>query len=46
MFELSDGPSAGVLLDLKKGGAIENGRLLAVADPDIEEARSEVEAVA
>ena len=46
MFALSDAPSAGLLLDLKKGGAIENGRLLAAADPDIEEARSEVEAVA
>jgi CHAT domain-containing protein len=46
MFALSDAPSAGVLLDLKKGGAIENGRLLAAADPEIEEARSEVEAVA
>jgi len=45
MFALSDAPSAGLLLDLKKGGAIENGRLLAAADPDIEEARSEVEAV-
>jgi CHAT domain-containing protein len=46
MFALSDAPSAGVLLDLKKGGAIANGRLLAAADPDIEEARNEVEAVA
>jgi CHAT domain-containing protein/tetratricopeptide (TPR) repeat protein len=46
MFALSDAPSAGVLLNLKKGGAIANGRLLAAADPDIEEARSEVEAVA
>ena len=46
MFALSDAPSASMLLDLKKGGAIQNGRLLAAADPDIEEARSEVEAVA
>jgi CHAT domain-containing protein/tetratricopeptide (TPR) repeat protein len=46
MFALSDAPSAGVLLDLKKGGAIKNGRLFAVADPEIEEARGEVEAVA
>src|SRR5207245_11408327 len=46
MFALSDAPSASVLLDLKKGGALGNGRLLAAADPDIEEARSEVEAVA
>src|SRR5262245_8917648 len=46
MFALSDAPSAGVLLDLKKGGPIANGRLLAAADPDIEEARSEVEALA
>lgn len=46
MFALSDAPSAGLLLDLKKGGALEHGRLLAAADPEIEEARSEVEAVA
>ncbi len=46
MFALSDAPNAGVLLDLKKSGPIEEGRLLAAADPGIEEARSEVEAVA
>jgi len=46
MFTLSDGPNAGLLLDLKKGEAIGNGRLFAAADPEIEEARSEVEAVA
>jgi CHAT domain-containing protein/tetratricopeptide (TPR) repeat protein len=45
-FALSDAPSAGVLLDLKKGDAIAKGRLLAAADPAIEEARGEVEAVA
>ena len=45
-FALSDAPSAGVLLDLKKGEAIAKDRLLAAADPGIEEARDEVEAVA
>src|SRR5207249_1350420 len=45
-FALSDVPSAGVLLDLKKGEAIAKDRLLAAADPGIEEARDEVEAVA
>jgi CHAT domain-containing protein/tetratricopeptide (TPR) repeat protein len=44
-FALSDAPSAGILLDLKKGEAIAKGRLLATADPGIEEARGEVEAV-
>jgi CHAT domain-containing protein len=45
-FALSDAPSAGLLLDLKKADAIAKGRLLATADPGIEEARGEVEAVA
>ncbi len=45
-FALSDAPSAGILLDLKKGEAIAKSRLLAAADPGIEEARGEVEAVA
>jgi CHAT domain-containing protein len=45
MFALSDAPNAGLLLDLKKGEPIGNGRLFAAADPDIEEARGEVEAV-
>ena len=35
-FALSDVPSAGVLLDLKKGEAIAKDRLLAAADPGID----------
>jgi CHAT domain-containing protein len=45
-FALSDAPSAGLLLDLKKCNAITKGRLLAAADPGIGDARDEVEAVA
>ena len=45
-FALSDAPSAGLLLDLKKGDVLTKARLLAAADPGIEEARGEVEAVA
>jgi CHAT domain-containing protein len=46
MFALSDAPNAGLLLDLKKGEAVSKGRLFAAADPGIEAARGEVEAVA
>lgn len=46
MFGLSDAPNAGLLLHLEQGDPIGKGRLFAAADPDIEEARNEVEAVA
>jgi CHAT domain-containing protein len=43
---LSYAPSATVLLGLKKATGIAGGTLLAIADPDIEAARDEVEAIA
>src|SRR5262249_46566060 len=41
-FAISYAPSATVLLRLKKSESIQGGRLLAVADPSIAEARREV----
>jgi CHAT domain-containing protein len=45
-FALSDAPNAGILLDLSKGSVPANSRVLAAADPEIEEARTEVTAIA
>jgi len=46
-FALSDAPSAGILLGLKKGDPIAKGRLLAAADDfELPDAGREVEAVA
>ena len=44
-FAVSYAPSATVLLRLKKSENLRQGRLLAVADPSIPEARGEVEAI-
>lgn len=43
---LSYAPSATVLLGLKKGASVIEGKLLAIADPSIEAAREEVEVIA
>ena len=45
-FEISYAPSATLLLGLDRKRALAPGRLLAVAAPDIAEARGEVEAIA
>lgn len=45
-YALSYAPSATVLLDLKKAASLANGRLLAIADPDLDAAQGEVEAIA
>jgi CHAT domain-containing protein len=44
-FAISYAPSATVLQRLKKSESIQSGRLLAVADPSIVEAKHEVEAI-
>ena len=45
-FQLSFAPSATVFLGLKRAASIQNGKLLAIADPDIEAAQKEVDAIA
>jgi CHAT domain-containing protein len=44
-FQISYAPSATILLRKKKAGSIRAGNLLAVADPDLEDARAEVQAI-
>jgi CHAT domain-containing protein len=44
-FEISYAPSATVLATLEKKSNLKSGRLLAVADPGIHDAREEVEAI-
>jgi CHAT domain-containing protein len=45
-FQLSYAPSATVFLSLKPPGGLSDGRLLAIADPEIADGQAEVEAIA
>ncbi len=45
-FKLTYAPSASILLELKRASGLSGGRLLAIADPGIPAARTEVQAIA